>query len=88
MGAIDRIRLRGLEQSMVALERVKEYSILPREGPEFVEPRPPVSWPEKGKLEVQNLVVRYAVWGFHDFVSVVLTRTSFHSPTCRMSCMI
>jgi len=53
-------RFVGLEQSMVALERVKEYSILPREGPEFVEPRPPASWPQKGKLEVQNLVVRYA----------------------------
>ena len=47
---------------MVALERVNEYSIIPREGPEFILPRPPTSWPQEGKLEVQNLVVRYAVW--------------------------
>lgn len=56
---------------MVALERVNEYSILPREAPEFIEPRPPASWPEHGKLEVENLVIRYAV------------RKRIHSPCAR-----
>ena len=51
----------GLEQSMVALERVKEYSELAREPPEFLEPRPPVSWPSAGAIECQDLVIRYAV---------------------------
>jgi hypothetical protein len=46
---------------MVALERVKEYSVLKREPAEFVEPRPAASWPSKGQIEVQDLVVRYAV---------------------------
>ena len=32
----------------VAVERVKEYSELPKEGPEFVEPRPPEFWPVEG----------------------------------------
>jgi ABC-type multidrug transport system fused ATPase/permease subunit len=50
-----------LEQSMVALERIKEYSELPLEAPELVEPRPPVSWPENGDISVENLVIRYAV---------------------------
>ncbi|KAL0568826.1 hypothetical protein V5O48_013159, partial [Marasmius crinis-equi] len=53
-------RLVGLEQSMVALERVKEYSDLKREAPEFVEPRPPASWPKKGEIKCEDLVIRYA----------------------------
>jgi ABC-type multidrug transport system fused ATPase/permease subunit len=54
-------RFVGLEQSMVALERVKEYSELPREPPEFIEPRPPASWPSTGAIECQDLVIQYAV---------------------------
>ncbi|PCH35119.1 multidrug resistance-associated ABC transporter [Wolfiporia cocos MD-104 SS10] len=53
-------RFVGLEQSMVAVERIKEFSELPREPPEFIEPRPPASWPEKGQIECENLVIRYA----------------------------
>jgi len=53
-------RFVGLEQSMVALERVKEYSELQRESPEFIEPRPPQSWPSSGTIKVENLVIRYA----------------------------
>lgn len=33
----------------VAVERVKEFSDLRREAPEFIEPRPPTSWPSKGE---------------------------------------
>ncbi|KZT70050.1 P-loop containing nucleoside triphosphate hydrolase protein [Daedalea quercina L-15889] len=53
-------RFVGLEQSMVAVERIKEFSELPREPPEFVEPRPPASWPQKGAIECEDLVIRYA----------------------------
>ena len=49
----------------VALERIKEYSELQVEPPEFVEPRPPASWPSKGEIVCQNLVIRYAVGGGH-----------------------
>ncbi|EIW71535.1 hypothetical protein TREMEDRAFT_42903 [Tremella mesenterica DSM 1558] len=49
-----------LEQSMVALERIKEYSELPREAPEFGDRRPPASWPEAGAISVENLTIRYA----------------------------
>jgi ABC-type multidrug transport system fused ATPase/permease subunit len=45
---------------MVALERVKEYSELQTEPPEFVEPRPPASWPSKGDIVCENLIIRYA----------------------------
>ena len=45
----------------VALERVKEYSELQTEPPEFVEPRPPASWPSKGEIVCEGLVIRYAV---------------------------
>ncbi|THU79589.1 ATP-binding cassette transporter [Dendrothele bispora CBS 962.96] len=53
-------RFVSLEQSMVALERVKEYSELKREPPEFIEPRPPASWPSKGSIRCEDLVIRYA----------------------------
>ncbi|KAJ1311227.1 hypothetical protein OPQ81_009727 [Rhizoctonia solani] len=53
-------RFVGLEQSMVALERINEFSVIPREAPEFIEPRPSASWPEKGDISVQNLTIRYA----------------------------
>ncbi|KZT01063.1 multidrug resistance-associated ABC transporter [Laetiporus sulphureus 93-53] len=53
-------RFVGLEQSMVAVERIKEFSELPREPPEFIEPRPPAAWPEKGEIVCENLVIRYA----------------------------
>ena len=45
----------------VAVERVKEFSELPREPPEFIEPRPPASWPENGEIKCEDLVIRYAV---------------------------
>ncbi|KIM46655.1 hypothetical protein M413DRAFT_440257 [Hebeloma cylindrosporum] len=53
-------RFVGLEQSMVALERVKEYTDLKREPPEFIEPRPSPSWPSQGAIECEGLVIRYA----------------------------
>ncbi|TFK38174.1 multidrug resistance-associated ABC transporter [Crucibulum laeve] len=53
-------RFVGLEQSMVALERVKEYSELAREPAEFIEPRPPASWPSEGAIKCEDLVIRYA----------------------------
>ncbi|KAE9407953.1 ATP-binding cassette transporter [Gymnopus androsaceus JB14] len=53
-------RFVGLEQSMVALERVKEFSSLKSEAPEFIEPRPPASWPSSGAIKCEDLVIRYA----------------------------
>lgn len=48
----------------VALERVNEYTQLKREPPEFIEPRPPTSWPSRGEIKCEDLVIRYAV-GFN-----------------------
>ncbi|KAF8178248.1 multidrug resistance-associated ABC transporter [Pholiota molesta] len=53
-------RFVGLEQSMVALERVKEYTDLKREPPEYIEPRPPANWPSEGAIKCEDLVIRYA----------------------------
>jgi len=53
-------RFVGLEQSMVALERVKEYTDLKREPSEYLEPRPPASWPSEGAIKCEDLVIRYA----------------------------
>ncbi|KAI6040937.1 P-loop containing nucleoside triphosphate hydrolase protein [Pisolithus marmoratus] len=53
-------RFVGLEQSMVALERVKEYSELKREPAEFIMPRPDSDWPKEGHIKCEDLVIRYA----------------------------
>jgi hypothetical protein len=50
-----------LTPDQVALERVKEYSELKRELPEFVEPRPDASWPQIGHIKCEDLVIKYAV---------------------------
>ncbi|KAI0720942.1 ATP-binding cassette transporter [Cerioporus squamosus] len=50
----------SLEQSLVSVERIKEYSELPSEAPEYIEPRPPASWPSQGAIKCENLVVRYS----------------------------
>ncbi|KAF7324689.1 Multidrug resistance-associated ABC transporter [Mycena kentingensis (nom. inval.)] len=50
----------GLEQCLVAVERVKETSDKPREAPEFIEPRPPSNWPARGEIHCEDFSVRYA----------------------------
>ena len=45
----------------VSVERVKEFSELPSEPPEYIEPRPSASWPSEGAIQCENLVVRYSV---------------------------
>lgn len=53
-------RFVSLEQSMVAMERIVEYTELPLEAAEIIEPRPPASWPSEGAIDVSGLVIRYA----------------------------
>ncbi|KAF9460036.1 multidrug resistance-associated ABC transporter [Collybia nuda] len=53
-------RFVDVEQNLVAVERIKEYSEVPREGAEYISPRPPASWPSFGSISCQNLVVQYA----------------------------
>lgn len=53
-------RFVGLEQSMVAVERIKEFSEIKREPAEIIEPRPPSFWPPHGAIKCEDLVIRYA----------------------------
>ncbi|KAJ7220715.1 multidrug resistance-associated ABC transporter, partial [Mycena pura] len=50
----------GLEQCLVAVERVKETTDLPREPPEIAYPRPPAEWPSRGEITCRDFSVRYA----------------------------
>ncbi|GAA6061872.1 hypothetical protein JCM10212_000513 [Sporobolomyces blumeae] len=52
-------RYTQLELSMVAVERIREYSLIKQEAPEIVEPRPPAHWPQ-GEIVVKDLNIRYA----------------------------
>ncbi|GAA6024648.1 hypothetical protein JCM8202_000420 [Rhodotorula sphaerocarpa] len=52
-------RYTSLELSMVAVERLKEFSEIKQEAAEIVEPRPPAHWPQ-GHIEVNKLRIRYA----------------------------
>ncbi|KAJ3514526.1 hypothetical protein NLJ89_g2331 [Agrocybe chaxingu] len=49
-----------VQQHMISLERIKEYSDLPAEPAEFIEPRPAAVWPMSGLIQCENLAVRYA----------------------------
>jgi hypothetical protein len=69
----------------VALERIKEYSELQTEPPEFVEPRPPASWPSEGEIVCESLVIRYAVSCYKVLIRFCLI-LSF-SPTFPMYCI-
>ncbi|PHH76236.1 hypothetical protein CDD82_4074 [Ophiocordyceps australis] len=55
------VRLYGMnEQSMNAMERVKEYLDLEQEAPPRIEDsRPPETWPEKGDMEFVDYTTRY-----------------------------
>lgn len=46
---------------MVAVERIKEFTEIIREPAEFIEPRPEASWPSKGEIKCEDLIIRYAV---------------------------
>ena len=70
----------------VALERIKEYSELQTEPPEFVEPRPPTSWPSKGDIVCENLVIKYAV-GSHYVLMHIFVSTLVFSLTFLMCCI-
>ncbi|XP_028790570.1 ABC transporter C family member 8-like [Neltuma alba] len=50
----------NLSNYVVSVERIKQFIHIPEEPPEIVEDRkPPLSWPSKGRIELQNLEIRY-----------------------------
>ncbi|KDR71589.1 hypothetical protein GALMADRAFT_792794 [Galerina marginata CBS 339.88] len=49
-----------LEQSMIAMERIQEFSVLEPEAPEFTDVIPAENWPTEGAVSFENLSVRYA----------------------------
>uniref|UniRef100_A0AAQ4Q6G1 ATP-binding cassette, sub-family C (CFTR/MRP), member 2 n=1 Tax=Gasterosteus aculeatus aculeatus TaxID=481459 RepID=A0AAQ4Q6G1_GASAC len=48
-----------LENNIVAVERVSEYSGLENEAKWVTDTRPPEKWPEQGRLQFDNYKVRY-----------------------------
>ncbi|KNC96889.1 uncharacterized protein SPPG_07717 [Spizellomyces punctatus DAOM BR117] len=56
------VRMHALmEMSMNSVERIQEYLSIEQEAPPVIEgSRPPVSWPAAGRVEFQDLTVRYS----------------------------
>ncbi|ODQ64107.1 hypothetical protein NADFUDRAFT_84114 [Nadsonia fulvescens var. elongata DSM 6958] len=49
------------EMNMNSVERVQEYLNIEKEAPAIIEnSRPPVNWPSRGTIEVEDLSLRYA----------------------------
>ncbi|KAL5712092.1 Multidrug resistance-associated protein 5 [Ranunculus cassubicifolius] len=49
-----------LENKIISIERIHQYSQLPSEAPLIIEnSRPPSSWPESGTISLSDLKVRY-----------------------------
>ncbi|PWN19710.1 P-loop containing nucleoside triphosphate hydrolase protein, partial [Microstroma glucosiphilum] len=65
----------SLERSLVSVERVIEYTKLPSEAAEIVEPRPHASWPSRGRIDFVNVAARYAA-----DLPLVLKNISFSLP--------
>ncbi|KAL4387968.1 hypothetical protein GQ457_09G005970 [Hibiscus cannabinus] len=50
----------NLSNYMVSVERIKQFMHIPEEPPAIIEDnRPPSSWPSKGRIEFQELKIRY-----------------------------
>ncbi|KAJ8899256.1 hypothetical protein K2173_017288 [Erythroxylum novogranatense] len=50
-----------LENKIISIERIYQYSRIPGEAPPVIEDcRPPPSWPENGTIDLIDLKVRYA----------------------------
>ncbi|KAI9109391.1 hypothetical protein K1719_019445 [Acacia pycnantha] len=50
----------NLSNYIISVERINQFIHLPEEPPAIVENRqPPLSWPSKGRTELQNLEIRY-----------------------------
>ncbi|XP_051141825.1 ABC transporter C family member 5-like isoform X2 [Andrographis paniculata] len=49
-----------LENKVISIERIHQYSQIPSEAPTVIDDsRPPTSWPENGTIELIDLKVRY-----------------------------
>ncbi|GJN38645.1 hypothetical protein PR202_gb27707 [Eleusine coracana subsp. coracana] len=49
-----------LENYIISVERIKQYMHIPSEPPAIIpEHRPPTSWPQEGRIDLQNLKIRY-----------------------------
>ncbi|KAJ1259572.1 hypothetical protein BS78_10G166500 [Paspalum vaginatum] len=49
-----------LENYIISVERIKQYMHLPEEPPAIIpENRPPTSWPQEGRIDLQDLKIRY-----------------------------
>ncbi|KAK8989741.1 hypothetical protein V6N11_064158 [Hibiscus sabdariffa] len=49
-----------LSNYVISVERIKQFMYIPEEPPAIIEDnRPPSSWPSKGRIELQELKIRY-----------------------------
>ncbi|KAG2606635.1 hypothetical protein PVAP13_4NG063010 [Panicum virgatum] len=49
-----------LENYIISVERIKQYMHLPAEPPAIIpQNRPPASWPQEGRIDLQDLKIRY-----------------------------
>ncbi|KAE8687917.1 ABC transporter C family member 8 [Hibiscus syriacus] len=50
----------SLSNYLISVERIKQFMYIPEEPPAIIEDnRPPSSWPSKGRIELQELKIRY-----------------------------
>lgn len=61
-----------LANYIVSVERLDQYMHIPSEAPEVIEQNcPPVDWPTEGKVEIQNLQVKFLGFSLHHNESLV-----------------
>ncbi|CAN8257543.1 unnamed protein product [Cochlearia groenlandica] len=57
-----------LENKIISIERIYQYSQIPSEAPTFIEEaHPPPTWPENGTIEIYNLKVHQVIYLLKQF---------------------
>lgn len=57
-----------LENKIISIERIYQYSQIPSEAPLLIEDsRPPSMWPENGTIELTDLKVRVCLGYYHAY---------------------
>lgn len=62
-----------LENKIISIERIYQYSQIPGEAPPIIEEScPPALWPENGTIDIIDLKVCSSIYPYHDIWLLIM----------------